>query len=49
MLLEISIFQSDCGDMTLFQTIQEVIGRIKDVYKRQPRHGILWVKDRFAS
>ena len=28
MLLEISISQSDCGDMTLFQTIQEVIGRI---------------------
>lgn len=28
MLLEISISQSDCGDLTLFQTIQEVIGRI---------------------
>ena len=28
MLLEISIAQSDFGDMTLFHTIQEVIGRI---------------------
>ena len=28
MLLEIPFSQQDCGDLTLFQTIQEVIGRI---------------------
>lgn len=45
MLLEIPFSQQDCGDLTLFQTIQEVIGRInigKWIDFHRQRQGCLW-------